>query len=154
MFVPYFLVGVGSAACLESVHFAFWEYNLRGIAALKNDKLKNKADGVIGFINRVLHHSSSSDYHSGRGGGGHAWPWVHSNTWLAMVYPSAISTPTRHLSSQASTGPSAPPKSILSSSGGDRDRDRSVQFNLLRTSDSHDLPIKTDQDDRDDGRWK
>ena len=149
VFVPYFLVGVGSAACLESVHFAFWEYNFRGNAALKNDKLKTKADGVIGFVNRVLHHSSSTDYHSR--GGCRGWPWIHNNPWLAMLYPSAA-TSTRHLSSHGSIGPTLPSKSSLASSGGDRDRDRSVQFNLLRTSEAHELGHKADHDDRDDGR--
>ena len=115
VFVPYFMVGVGSAAALESVHYAFWEYNHRRSAAAKTGK-QPKPDGVAGFFNRVLHHSEP-----------HAapWPWVHNSPLLGLVFPSA---------QEASPGGAGggPYLGLGAMRGGEGGGDRGPHFSLLK----------------------
>jgi hypothetical protein len=113
VFVPYFMVGVGSAAALESVHYAFWEYNHRRSAAAKTDK-QPKPDGVVGFVNRVLHYSEP-----------HAapWPWVHDSPVLGLVFPSAHEVGGAHVAPGASRGH-------------DGGAERGPHFSLLKSDDA------------------
>ena len=128
MFVPYFMMGVFSVACLESVHFALWDFGRRtaaaaaasatdnggaGAGAGADAALRRLDRGAVGYVYRVLHCSDARAA---------AFPWVHASPWLAWLYPSE---PPLGATRYALSGPrsEAPEPRLDAGSDGDSDSD-------------------------------